>query len=299
MLTVRYCAPFLCPSTTKRHLVTQEVQETTTDPRTWRQNANSLRVPREPGGCLHETHRYCIMTAITVNFLDPAPHKAQKAVTAVRRRKGHTPMETPVSPPNPPYAPYAPPAAPSPKSKTPVVVVALLGACGCGLLMIPILAAILFPVFAQAREKARQVSCLSNEKQMALGVMMYAQDYDETYPAAPQWITQDRSLRQEPCRVCLPQRGQSRADTRRRRVYVRLQQPTVEACLGVCESAPTDGNALRLVCQTENASDALTSLPVPGRHQGRNNVAFGDGHAKSLDSLQIQESLFDAGVRAV
>lgn len=45
--------------------------------------------------------------------------------------------------------------------------------------IIAILAAILFPVFAQAREKARQSSCLSNTKQMALGLQMYAQDYDD------------------------------------------------------------------------------------------------------------------------
>jgi len=45
--------------------------------------------------------------------------------------------------------------------------------------IIAILAAILFPVFARAREKARQSSCLSNVKQLTLGFMMYAQDYDE------------------------------------------------------------------------------------------------------------------------
>src|SRR5438045_4264284 len=50
--------------------------------------------------------------------------------------------------------------------------------------IIAILAAILFPVFAQARAKARGVSCLSNIKQLALGMTMYAQDYDETFP---QW----------------------------------------------------------------------------------------------------------------
>lgn len=48
--------------------------------------------------------------------------------------------------------------------------------------IIAILAAILFPVFAQARSKARQANCLSNMKQIGLGIMMYAQDYDETYP---------------------------------------------------------------------------------------------------------------------
>jgi prepilin-type N-terminal cleavage/methylation domain-containing protein/prepilin-type processing-associated H-X9-DG protein len=48
--------------------------------------------------------------------------------------------------------------------------------------IIAILAAILFPVFAQAREKARQATCLSNSRQMGLGLTMYTQDYDETYP---------------------------------------------------------------------------------------------------------------------
>ncbi len=48
--------------------------------------------------------------------------------------------------------------------------------------IIAILAAILFPVFARAREKARQTSCLSNMKQIGLGVKMYVSDYDSKYP---------------------------------------------------------------------------------------------------------------------
>ena len=48
--------------------------------------------------------------------------------------------------------------------------------------IIAILAAILFPVFAQARAKARQSACLSNMKQLGTGLMMYAQDHDETLP---------------------------------------------------------------------------------------------------------------------
>jgi prepilin-type N-terminal cleavage/methylation domain-containing protein/prepilin-type processing-associated H-X9-DG protein len=48
--------------------------------------------------------------------------------------------------------------------------------------IIAILAAILFPVFAQAREKARQASCLSNMRQLGTAIVMYAQDYDEVYP---------------------------------------------------------------------------------------------------------------------
>ena len=48
--------------------------------------------------------------------------------------------------------------------------------------IIAILAAILFPVFAQARAKARQTSCLNNSKQIGTALMMYAQDYDEMLP---------------------------------------------------------------------------------------------------------------------
>jgi prepilin-type processing-associated H-X9-DG protein len=55
--------------------------------------------------------------------------------------------------------------------------------------IIAILAAILFPVFAKAREKARQTACLSNEKQLGTAVMMYVQDYDEHLPAV--WDSND------------------------------------------------------------------------------------------------------------
>jgi len=54
--------------------------------------------------------------------------------------------------------------------------------------IIAILAAILFPVFAQAREKARAISCLSNEKEIALAILMYVQDYDERMPLWSYWV---------------------------------------------------------------------------------------------------------------
>ncbi len=56
--------------------------------------------------------------------------------------------------------------------------------------IIAILAAILFPVFARAREKARQASCLSNLKQAGLGLLMYAQDYDDRLPGTYQKMGQ-------------------------------------------------------------------------------------------------------------
>ncbi len=63
--------------------------------------------------------------------------------------------------------------------------------------IIAILAAILFPVFAKAREKARQAACQSNLKQIGIGLVMYAQDYDETYPAAASYGTVNTQIPQQ------------------------------------------------------------------------------------------------------
>ncbi len=54
--------------------------------------------------------------------------------------------------------------------------------------IIAILAAVLFPVFATAREKARQTACASNEKQLGLAFLQYAQDYDDTSPCTENWF---------------------------------------------------------------------------------------------------------------
>src|SRR5690606_17877441 len=67
---------------------------------------------------------------------------------------------------------------PSPSRKNAFTLIELLVVIA----IISILAAILFPVFARARENARRTSCLSNLKQIGLGIMMYVQDYDEKYP---------------------------------------------------------------------------------------------------------------------
>lgn len=71
---------------------------------------------------------------------------------------------------------------PTPKDKRGFTLIELLVVIA----IIAILAAILFPVFAKARKQARKTMCLNNCKQIGTGVMMYVQDYDETYPPA-QW----------------------------------------------------------------------------------------------------------------
>src|SRR5580700_9494091 len=74
--------------------------------------------------------------------------------------------------------------------------------------IIAILAAILFPVFAKVREKARQITCLSNEKQMGLGIMEYAEDNDEYIPEVftpgnvPWWQAIDPYMKSQQVYVC-------------------------------------------------------------------------------------------------
>jgi len=63
--------------------------------------------------------------------------------------------------------------------------------------IIAILAAILFPVFAQAREKARQATCASNMKQIGLAMLMYVQDYEETMPLGRSYGNYNTGLPQE------------------------------------------------------------------------------------------------------
>jgi prepilin-type N-terminal cleavage/methylation domain-containing protein/prepilin-type processing-associated H-X9-DG protein len=64
--------------------------------------------------------------------------------------------------------------------------------------IIAILAAILFPVFAQAREKARAIACLSNTNQLGLAQMQYIQDNDETYPQGMNWDASYQSYAANP-----------------------------------------------------------------------------------------------------
>src|SRR5882757_11505301 len=75
--------------------------------------------------------------------------------------------------------------------------------------IIAILAAILFPVFAKARESARRTACVSNVKQIGLAWMMYVQDYDESFPpsnstqnAATQWTNSTVFTNKYPCKPC-------------------------------------------------------------------------------------------------
>lgn len=97
--------------------------------------------------------------------------------------------------------------------------------------IIAILAAILFPVFAQAREAARTTSCASNEKQIGLGILMYLQDYDEKFmPAAYDTVGAARGT---------PQLPFSQTEHNTRTDWATLAQPYIKNVqVFRCPSAP-------------------------------------------------------------
>jgi prepilin-type N-terminal cleavage/methylation domain-containing protein/prepilin-type processing-associated H-X9-DG protein len=178
--------------------------------------------------------------------------------------------------------------------------------------IIAILAAILFPVFARAREKARQASCLSNVKQLALAVQMYAQDYDDTMlpcnnvaAAAVSVIRVDGVkttthvwpglvfpyVNNAHVMVCpsapdaiwgrLTNYGMNSmisgtsAEVRPKLAEIKYPAETMVFADSAWDVARTNTNSWRIRYNNWNRSTF-----IPDRHNGGANMAFCDGHAK-------------------
>jgi prepilin-type N-terminal cleavage/methylation domain-containing protein/prepilin-type processing-associated H-X9-DG protein len=151
--------------------------------------------------------------------------------------------------------------------------------------IIAIIAAILFPVFAQAQKKSKAIACLSNIKQISLGILMYLQDYDEKMPHRDQY---------------------------QELVYPYLKNNRVYRCPKVKGSPENQGYALesrltgkelyqiKNIGQTpllwdswnleKNATDPGISFAA--RHNGFGNIAFVDGHARSYQDAEGHALLF-------
>jgi len=105
--------------------------------------------------------------------------------------------------------------------------------------IIAILAAILFPVFAQAREKARQATCQSNLKQIGSALAMYVQDYDETYPITDGAGNQPAALWTQ------PPDARGKPTVARLGVWATTLQPYVKSyAIYACPSCPVDNTLL-------------------------------------------------------
>jgi prepilin-type N-terminal cleavage/methylation domain-containing protein len=175
--------------------------------------------------------------------------------------------------------------------------------------IISLLAAILFPVFAQAREKARQTMCASNTRQLGLGVLMYAQDYDEALPPTAEgnddqptlWPTLLAPyLKNDGIRRC-PSDATSKNNSYglNERIFADLTDPVGLAApvrtlgalatpaetvmlgeLGTEDDLKTArADAYKMVAPGDPLNDVADARPA-ARHFSRANLCFMDGHQK-------------------
>jgi prepilin-type N-terminal cleavage/methylation domain-containing protein/prepilin-type processing-associated H-X9-DG protein len=169
--------------------------------------------------------------------------------------------------------------------------------------IIAILAAILFPVFARARENARRASCQSNLKQIGLGWMQYAQDYDGYFPACYsynpgiiQWYSTasapgllDPYVKSSQIFIC-PSSDQVPGYGYNRRAFALYPGYTLQAD----GSYTNDGRIAsessiefpsKLVAMADSAEKRMynsQTLGIAARHLETGNVLFADGHVKAV-----------------
>ena len=179
--------------------------------------------------------------------------------------------------------------------------------------IIAILAAILFPVFAKAREKARQTSCLSNMKQMGLAMLMYMDDYDERFCKVTcsagtnyKWFEPiDPYIRNKQILFCPSLRGQSTSGTPKTDYVLNgcfaqgaplamFDEPAAQIMVAERNAAkpyqgykpwPSDGVSWDDLSTYQHGTPAhnhFNHLAKDTRHNGGSNYNFADGHAKWL-----------------
>lgn len=177
--------------------------------------------------------------------------------------------------------------------------------------IISILAAMLLPVFSRAREKARQASCLTNARQLGAAIMLYAQDYDGTYPMAAYLAgTCVATLNYQVAPyVESDQLAQCPSDPEA------MDQVAMFGFLSPCPGTPryvsystnlsviADGfvpqarpvptgavprPAETIMLYDGNVSDDYPRvLPVQARHNGMFNANYADGHAEAISATKV------------
>jgi prepilin-type N-terminal cleavage/methylation domain-containing protein/prepilin-type processing-associated H-X9-DG protein len=187
--------------------------------------------------------------------------------------------------------------------------------------IIAILAAILFPVFSSAKEAAKRTSCISNSKQLSLGILMYAGDQDDMIPPCqnesfvlwPDLV--NPYVRNDKVRVCLSDSGAINSYGLNQLVFVDdtdfLPDPAPPSPTLTQFATPSDTimigelgteadlktprlNAYKLVVPDDVINDAHDALPA-ARHVGQCNLSFFDGHqrAKRLEQFYLGQSPAD------
>jgi len=172
--------------------------------------------------------------------------------------------------------------------------------------IIAILAAILFPVFARARENARRASCQSNEKQIALGFKQYIQDYDEHYPAvgpngtsgilnnAGGWADSLQSYLKSSQIFQCPSETNAYVSANPEQVdygYNATVAGNSEAAFNNSSNTVLQFEGNQNAGTAQTASSNNTANVYTGRHLDGSNYSFVDGHVKWLQSTQFPQTV--------
>ncbi len=155
------------------------------------------------------------------------------------------------------------------------------------LLFVPFIAAILFPVFARARDAAQETNCMNNLKQISIAVQMYTQDWDNAYPMAANWNEAIAPYTKNPkIMVCPKEDG---------------------TLPGYAMNAQMDGKKSADVAMPSETALIFESVPgvnqyggpelfpTPARHRDKQNVGFADGHVTYISESGIGGLNFNPG----
>ena len=182
--------------------------------------------------------------------------------------------------------------------------------------IIAILASILFPVFAKAREKARQSSCLSNLKQLDMAFMQYSQDYDEQLPRATAGAASAAPLAPSSswmsasvANVWDPKLGSIYPYVKNAQIYLCPSRKSYtpsnctysmnSQCSEVSSGSVDDVSGTALLTEAD-CVDAVTNYNGAGGDGGNGisihndgcNIAFVDGHAKWYNKSNVMKPSF-------
>ncbi len=157
--------------------------------------------------------------------------------------------------------------------------------------IIAILAAILFPVFARARENARKANCMSNVKQLGLGFQQYKQDYDETWPAMywsgsrwepyPYYWGGEIQPYVKNSKIFLCPSKQDTVCSYIYNIYLsRRADATIDKAADIAVLADSTGNGWWGIDGSTMAQYGHTNCRIRASHMDGANFVFADGHAK-------------------
>ncbi len=148
--------------------------------------------------------------------------------------------------------------------------------------IIAILAAILFPVFARAREKARQTTCVSNQRQISASILMYCQDHDETLPSS---ATIWSDIKVDPGVLICPTLGKVRTngygylEARSKFALGTIDDPTKSGLTGDAESRTYP-----------NVIAANGNVDYSPRHSNMTAVSWADGHVSIETGAKLPDT---------